>query len=284
MNPPTTVITGTTHGIGRITARELARAGHRVLMLVRNPTAGEQVKNEIKAQVQGAQLEVVRCDLASLESVRAAAAQVQQQTDRIDCLINNAGIASMKAELSAEGYEKVFATNHLGPFLLTELLQHRMHSGARIVNVASVAHFKGTLDLGQVSQPFRVRFRPQAVYAQSKLANVLHTFALSRRLAPQGIAVNCLHPGVVRTNLLPRWVRIVKPLVSHHMIDAERGARTTLYLALDPAAARLQGCYLDEFQQVQTASPIALDEALQEALWTASQRWVAAGHRPVNRP
>jgi NAD(P)-dependent dehydrogenase (short-subunit alcohol dehydrogenase family) len=275
MNTPTTVITGTTHGIGTVTARELARAGHRVLMLVRDPQAGERVKAEIKAQVQGAQLAVVQCDLASLGSIRAAAAQVQQQVDRIDCLINNAGIASMKAELSADGYEKVFATNHLGPFLLTELLQHRMPRGARIVNVASVAHFKGTLDLGQVSQPFSTRFRPQAVYAQSKLANVMHTFALSRRLAASGIAVNCLHPGVVRTNLLPRWVQVVKPLISHHMIDAERGARTTLYLALDPAAASLQGCYLDEFQQVQSASPIALDEALQEALWTASQRWVA---------
>jgi NAD(P)-dependent dehydrogenase (short-subunit alcohol dehydrogenase family) len=275
MNTPTTVITGTTHGIGTVTARELAHAGHRVLMLVRDPQAGERVKAEIKAQVQGAQLAVVQCDLASLESVRAAAAQVQQETDRIDCLINNAGIASMKAELSADGYEKVFATNHLGPFLLTELLRPGLQAGARIVNVASCAHLKGTLDLGQVSQPFSTRFRPQAVYAQSKLANVMHTFALSRRLAASGIAVNCLHPGVVRTNLLPRWVQVVKPLISHHMIDAERGAKTTLYLALDPGAALLQGCYLDEFQQVQSASPIALDEALQEGLWTASQRWVA---------
>jgi NAD(P)-dependent dehydrogenase (short-subunit alcohol dehydrogenase family) len=278
MNTPITVITGTTHGIGTVTARELARAGHRVLMLVRDPLAGEQVKAQIQAQIQGAQLEVVRCDLASLESVRAAAVQVQQLTGRIDCLINNAGIASMKAELSADGYEKVFATNHLGPFLLTELLRPGLQAGARIVNVASCAHLKGTLDLGQVSQPFKVRFRPQAVYAQSKLANVMHTFALARRLAASGIAVNCLHPGVVRTNLLPRWVRVIKPLISHHMIDAERGAQTSLYLALDPAASDLQGCYLDEFQQVQTASPIALDVALQEALWTASQRWVAPAH------
>lgn len=272
----TVVITGTTNGIGRVTARELAAAGCLAVMLVRNTDAGVRVREQIEAICPGARLEIVHCDLASLASVRSAAEEIRRAGFAIDVLINNAGIVSMRRALSADGFELVFATNHLGPFLLTELLRECMAPRGRIVNVASNVHFKGTLDLGEIERAAGKTYHPRAVYAQSKLANVLHTFALARRVREKGasLSVNCLHPGVVKTRLLPRWLAAVKPLISPGMIDAERGARTTLYLALDPAADGLHGAYLDEHQRVQPASALARSEALQEALWTASARWV----------
>jgi len=270
----TAVVTGTTHGIGRVTARELARANCRVVMLVRDHHAGERVRQEIEAAVPAASLGVVACDLASLASVRRAAEEVLKTCAGIDILINNAGIVSMSRQTTADGFELTFGTNHLGPFLLTELLRDRMPSGGRVVNVSSRMHFRATLDLGQVEHPDRKPYRSGAAYAQSKLANVLHTFALARRVRDKGLSVSCLHPGVVRTCLLPAWLRAIKPLISPGIFDAERGARTTLYLALDPGASGLSGVYVDEHQQVQAASRLARSEALQEALWVASKRWV----------
>jgi retinol dehydrogenase 12 len=268
------VVTGTTHGIGRVTAHALARAGFDLRMLVRDTRAGADLRAEILREVPSADIRVVACDLASLASVRAAARELRVDGAPIACLINNAGIVSTLRSRSVDGYERVFATNHLGPFLLTGLLLDRIADGGQIINVASREHFRATLDLGQVADPAAKPYRPRAVYAQSKLANVLHAFALARRLADRGVRANCLHPGVVKSNLLPAWLRPLKPLVSPGMFDIERGARTTLYLALDPSASTLTGQYVDEHQRVQAASNLARDEALQEALWTASCRWV----------
>ena len=271
---PVAVITGTTHGIGRVTARELARAGCRVVMLVRDTVAGERVRAEIQAALPDALVDVQHCDLAALATVRAAAAALRAGLPRIDRLIHNAGIVSMARQVSAEGYERVFATNHLGPFLLTQLLREQLAPGARVIHVASCAHAQATLDLGAVVDS-HARYRPRAAYAQSKLANVLHAFALARRLAGSGISANALHPGVVTTNLLPPWLRLIKPLLRPGMIDAEAGARSSLRLALDASLDGVSGQYFDEHGQPATASALARDEALQEALWAASERWVA---------
>lgn len=279
MDAPIAVITGTTHGIGRVTARELARAGCRVVMLVRDTQAGARVRGEIASLAPEAPVDVLHCDLSSLASVRAAAAAVRQAVPRIDRLIHNAGIVSMRRQTSADGFELVFATNHLGPFLLTQALLDRMAPRGRVIHVASCAHAKGSLDLGSVVGSTG-SYRPTAAYAQSKLANVLHAFALARRLAGSGVSANALHPGVVTTNLLPRWVRIVKPLVSRGMIDAERGARATLRLALDATLDGVSGEYFEEHGEVATASPMARDVALQEALWVASERWVDHNRGP----
>lgn len=133
--------------------------------------------------------------------------------------------------------------------------------------------------------PSKSSYRPRAAYAQSKLANVLHTFALARRLAGSRIAVNCLHPGVVRSGLLPPWLRTIKSLIPPEIVDVTRGARTTLYLALDEAAGALNRMYLDEHQQVRPAAPLARSVALQEALWAASTKWVEeASPRHRRRP
>ena len=266
------VITGTTHGIGRVTARELAKAGFTVVMLCRDPEAAARVREAILGETPQAKVHLVHCDLASLASVRKAAQEVRHQFDRIALLINNAGVVSSWHRMSVDGFELTFATNHLGPFLLTQLLLDRLTDPGRIVTVASRAHYPGKLNLAQVADP-KASYHARAAYAQSKLANVMHTFSLARRLATTGITVNCLHPGIVATNLLPRWLQLVKPLISRQTFDSERGARTTLFLALSKDVAAVSGRYFDEFQVEQPASRLAQDVQLQEELWQASERW-----------
>jgi NAD(P)-dependent dehydrogenase (short-subunit alcohol dehydrogenase family) len=268
------VITGTTHGIGRVTARELVRAGRTVVMLCRDVTAGAVVRDEILTQHRHGAVHIVPCDLASLGAVRESAAAVRRDFPAIALLINNAGMVSVPHRRSADGFELTFATNHLGPFLLTALLFGRLTSTARIVNVASRAHFRGHMDLEAIADP-RARYSSVAAYARSKLANVLYTFALARRLSGTSICVNCLHPGVVATNLLPRWLRIVKPLFSD-VIDVERGARTTLTLALSRSIDGVSGRYFDEHQNPTPASPLASDMQVQESLWRMSALWTGA--------
>jgi retinol dehydrogenase 12 len=271
------VITGTTHGIGRVTSRELARAGKTVVMLCRNVAAAGEVRDEIVRQVPHARIEVVHCDLASLASVGEAAAVVRRDFPPLGLLINNAGMVSTRRRTSVDGFELTFATNHLGPFLLTALLSDRLDKAARIVIVASRIHYRGRLELAGVTDA-RARYRATAAYAQSKLANVMHAFALARRMAGTGISVNCLHPGVVATNLLPSWLRVIKPLVTKVMFDAERGARSSIYLALDPAVAGISGRYFDENQLPRPAATLADDVELQESLWNTSAAWTGAPH------
>jgi NAD(P)-dependent dehydrogenase (short-subunit alcohol dehydrogenase family) len=269
------VITGTTHGIGRVMSRELARAGKTVVMLCRDVTAANAVRDEISRLAPRARIEVVRCDLASLASVREAAAAVRRDYPSLGLLVNNAGMVSTRHRTSVDGFELTFATNHLGPFLLTALLSDHLDRTARIVMVASRIHYRGRLDLAAVTNA-RVRYGATAAYAQSKLANVMHTFALARRMSGTGISVNCLHPGVVATNLLPRWLRVVKPLITRVVFDAERGARTGIYLALDQSVAGISGRYFDEYQLPRAASPLANDIELQESLWNMSAEWTRA--------
>ena len=268
------VITGTTHGIGRVIARELARAGLTVVMLCRDAAAAGAIQAEIQRAATGAAVHVVRCDLGSFASVREAAAAVRDGFGPLRLLINNAGIVSTKHRLSVDGFELTFATNHLGPFLLTSLLLDRMDPNAgRIVNTASRVHYKGRLDLEHVRDP-RAPYLGTTAYAQSKLANVLHTLALARRLAGAGVTVNCLHPGVVATNLLPRWLQAIKPLISWVMFDAERGARTTLHVALAKELQGMSGRYFDEHQLDRQPAPLARDVELQDRLWMQSADWV----------
>jgi NAD(P)-dependent dehydrogenase (short-subunit alcohol dehydrogenase family) len=269
------VITGATHGIGRVTSRELARAGKTVVMLCRDVTAASAVRFEIMRNAPRARIEVVRCDLASLASVREAAAAVRRDYPPLGLLVNNAGMVSTRHRTSVDGFELTFATNHLGPFLLTALLADHLDKAARIVVVASRIHYRGRLDLAAVTNA-RARYAATAAYARSKLANVMHTFALARRMAGTGISVNCLHPGVVATNLLPRWLRVIKPLFTRVVFDAERGARTTVHLALDQSVAGVTGRYFDEYQLPRAASPLANDVDLQESLWDMSAVWTGA--------
>jgi retinol dehydrogenase 12 len=266
------VITGTTHGIGRVTSRELARAGRTVVMLCRNVPAAQVVRDQIIAELPAAAIHVVRCDLASLASVRECAQTIRGMFGSIDLLINNAGMVSSLHRMSVDGFELTFATNHLGPFLLTALLTDRLSASARVINVASRIHYRGRIEPDTITDA-RARYSSQAAYAQSKLANVLHTFALARRWSQTRICANCLHPGVVASNLLPWWLRVVKPLISRVIFDCERGARTTLQLTLSNEIAGISGRYFDENQLPQPAAALANDEQLQESLWRLSAQW-----------
>jgi NAD(P)-dependent dehydrogenase (short-subunit alcohol dehydrogenase family) len=269
---PITVITGTTHGIGTVTSRQLASAGHIVVMLCRNVAAAQALARKIGANIPGSRIEVIHCDLADLSSVRAAAHAVLNQYPRIDLLINNAGMVSTRHRFSVDGHELTFATNHLGPFLLTRLLLPAVASAGRIINVASKVHYQGRMDLDTVDDR-KAHYSASAAYARSKLANVMDTCVLSRQLAGSGICVNALHPGVVATNLLPGWLNLIRPLFRRSILTAEQGARTTLYLALEPQAGRLNGEYLDEYQQVQPTAAAARDRRLQDQLLAYSARW-----------
>jgi NAD(P)-dependent dehydrogenase (short-subunit alcohol dehydrogenase family) len=268
------VITGTTHGIGRVTARELARSGFTVVMLCRNVGAAQKVRSDILQAVPDAEVHVIGCDLASLQSVRDGALAVRERFPHVDLLINNAGTVCMTHQTSVDGFELTFATNHLGPFLLTELLCGCLRTHGRIVNVASVAHFRGQMALDAVVDP-RARYRNVAAYAQSKLANVLHTFALARRMSDASVTANCVHPGIVASHLLPWWIRIPKRWITPVTFDNERGAFTTLKLALSADIAHVTGQYFDEQGETQLASALARDVALQETLWQMSEQWTA---------
>lgn len=272
MTRPVAVITGTTHGIGTVTSLGLAAAGYTVVMLCRNMPAATALAQRIGQQVPGSEVQVVACDLASLASVRRAARQVRERNARIERLINNAGIVSTRHRFSVDGHELTFATNHLGPFLLTRLLLPVLAPTARIINVSSKVHYRGRLDLESIDDP-RASYSSFAAYSRSKLANVVDTLALARRLSGSGITVNCLHPGVVATHLLPGWLNFIRPLFKRSILTPEQGARTSLYLALAQDAGALHGQYLDEHQQVQPAAAAAHDRLLQEQLLARSARW-----------
>ena len=167
---PVAVITGTTHGIGTVTSQELARAGYAVVMLCRNTPAANFLAQQIIARTSGAEVAVVHCDLSDLASVRMAAHEVLGRFPRIDRLINNAGIVSTRHRLSKDGHELTFATNHLGPFLLTRLLLPAVAPAARIINVASKMHYRGRMDLETVDDP-RARYGAVAAYSRWKASS-----------------------------------------------------------------------------------------------------------------
>jgi NAD(P)-dependent dehydrogenase (short-subunit alcohol dehydrogenase family) len=269
---PVAVITGTTHGIGRVTALQLARADRHVVMLCRDIVAAEYLAGQISAAHPGASVDCLHCDLARLDTVRACARALREHYPPPELLINNAGVAHLRNARAPSGMDLNFQVNHLGHFLLTEALRSHLAPRARIVIVASRIHYRGELDLAAVCDP-RERIRPTRSYARSKLANVLHTLALARRLADTTVTVNCLHPGVVATHLLPRWLQVAKRLLGQTILTEERGADTTLHLALSADMAGVSGQYFDEFGQPQRPSDAACDIALQETLWQRSVAW-----------
>jgi NAD(P)-dependent dehydrogenase (short-subunit alcohol dehydrogenase family) len=207
--------------------------------------------------------------------VRAAAATLREQMGPIDRLILNAGMAARSHQRTPSGIDMNFAVNHLGHFLLTQLLRDRMAPGGRIISVASLAHYRAQMDLDAVANPDE-RISLLASYARSKLANVLHSFALARQLQGSGVTANCLHPGIIRSNLLPRWMLHLLGLVRGQLFDPARGARTTLHLTLAPDPAGANGVYFDENAKPKEASVLARDITLQDELWRRSLRWTDA--------
>jgi NAD(P)-dependent dehydrogenase (short-subunit alcohol dehydrogenase family) len=264
------VITGASSGIGRVTAVELVRRGARVVLANRSREKTEPLLAEL-----GESAEFVELDLASLASVRQAAASLLERDRPIHVLINNAGVAGIRGQ-TADGFELAFGTNHLGHFLLTELLRERLVASApaRIVNVASKAHFRASgLDLESVRGPTRTATGfPE--YCASKLANVLFSAELGRRLAGTGVTTYSLHPGVVASDLWRPVPRLFQPLIKLFMISNEDGARTQIHCATAPELANETGLYYDECR-ARKPSRWGSDDALAAELWQKSEAWVS---------
>lgn len=275
----TYVITGANSGIGKITARELARRGGRVVLAGRSRDKTLAVIDELRADTGNDHLSFVSLDLGSLDSVRACATELLAREPAIHVLINNAGLAGVRG-LTKDGFEVHFGTNHLGPFLLTRLLLDRLIASAtpgapaRIVNVASKSHFAAKRGIDWDAQHAKTRsLTGLDEYGVSKLANVLFSAELARRLDPAQVATYALHPGVVATDVWRQVPAPVRWLMKKFMITPERGAEASLRCATDPTLAGETGKYYDVGGVERRPSKLAADPALAEALWARSEAW-----------
>jgi NAD(P)-dependent dehydrogenase (short-subunit alcohol dehydrogenase family) len=271
-SPRNAVVTGANGGIGLETARGLAARGYHVVLLCRSAERAQAAKADIDASVPGASTEIVLGDLSSQASVRAAAAEILQRLDRLDVLVNNAGLTLRKREVGADGHETMWATNHLGPFLLTNLLLPLLQASApaRIVNVASDAHKWGRIHFDDLEATRGYGFMSFPRYGETKLMNMLFTLELARRLEGTGVTANCVHPGAVATNIgaPPKVIAKITKLV---LKSPEQGARASLRVALDPDLATTSGSYFNHRKQIDgKRAKRARDHALADRLWTVS--------------
>jgi len=278
MNHKICLITGANAGIGRATAEELARQGFHIVMVCRSREKGELAQKELIADTNNQAIDLLIADLSSMQQVRELAAQVEQQYDRLDVLINNAAAVYDNFELTEDGIERQFAVNHVAPFLLTNLLLPLIKNtaAARIVNVASNAHYGGNLKFGDLY--FKKRYIGFRMYQRTKLCNILFTYELHRRLREEGhqqIAVNCLHPGVVDTDIGGKhtkgimrfgW-RLLK--LFGRAIPTDKGAATSVFLASSAAIEGISGKYFDDCK-MKTSSKLSHNPQLAKALWVKS--------------
>ena len=270
------LVTGANTGIGRVTARELARAGMHVFIACRSAERARDALGEIAAAATGPAPELLSLDLGDLASVRRCAQAFLARGLPLHLLVNNAGLAGAGG-ITASGFELAFGTNHVGTFLFTQLLLPRLResASARIVTVASRAHYRaGGIDFAAVRSPTASKTGlPE--YQVSKLANVLFSAELARRLAGSEVTTYALHPGVVATDIWRTVPSLIRPLMKLFMIDAEEGARTSLHCALDTGAASETGLYYDKCRP-KAPSALAQDASLAAELWRLSEEWVRA--------
>ena len=265
------VVTGATSGIGRATAAALARRGAQLILVSRDRGRGEAAAAELAVAGRPApRLEVA--DLASMAQVRALAGRLAA-LKRIDVLVNNAGLMAGQRRVTVDGYDEVFAVNHLAPFLLTGLLLGQLTASApaRVVTVASGAHTAARLDLDDLQ--LEHGWESWRAYANSKLANILFTRELARRLAGSTVTANCAHPGLVRTRFgreTPQPMRTAVMLARPFMLSPQRGARTVVYLAASPSVAGATGGYYVKCQR-REPSPAARDAVAARRLWQLSE-------------
>jgi retinol dehydrogenase 12 len=282
----TAIVTGASAGIGLHTAIGLARAGMRLIIVGRDPARTEAARRLVAQRAAGAEIDVALADFARLDAVRTLAADILATHQRIDVLINNAGLVSPRFTQSADGSELTLAVNHLAPFLLTNLLLDRLKASAqgdksagqrpaaRIVTVASQAHRGARIDPATMTRP--PDWTPLSAYGSSKLANILFTRALARRLDPAVVTACCLHPGMISTDIGNRagsltglgW-RLARPFLP----GPEKGAASSVFLATVADPAPFHGAYVIG-RAIAETDPAAQDERLGAALWEESVRLV----------
>jgi NAD(P)-dependent dehydrogenase (short-subunit alcohol dehydrogenase family) len=267
------LVTGATRGIGRATAEALAKSGAHVLLHGRDSASVGAVCREM---IRYGQVTGVVGDLSSLAAVRKLATEISAQYPRLDVLVNNAGTGTRRRQVTVDGYERTFAINHLAPFLLTNLLLDKLKAGkaARIVTVSSMAHRGGKLDFDDLNWEKR-KFKGLGAYAASKLANILFTVELASRLAGSGVTANCLHPGVVATNIFTafggRTGKVFTVLLRPFMLSPADGAKTSIYLASSPEVANVTGKFFDKCREV-APTPAAQDLGVAKRLWEVSAK------------
>jgi retinol dehydrogenase-14 len=266
------LITGATSGIGKATVMGLANMGASVVMVGRDRGRGEAALAEIKEKNANASVDLMLADLSSQEDIRRLADEFKEAYPQLDVLINNAGVIRSKRITTADGLETTFAVNHLAPYLLTNLLLDVLKASApsRIVNVASGEQRNGTIDFDDLQA--EKGYKTAKAYSQSKLATVLFTYELARRLEGTGVSANCLHPGVVGTNLgsgvtgaLGFTVRALTPL----MKSPEKGAETSVYLASSPEVEGSSGGYFVKKAEARS-SEASHDQRIARRLWEVS--------------
>jgi NAD(P)-dependent dehydrogenase (short-subunit alcohol dehydrogenase family) len=272
------LVTGATQGIGRVAAEALAKQGQRVILVGRNAARTEETAAAIRSAAGHDRVEALVADLSSMAEVRRLAADMRARYDRLDVLVNNAGAVFSARHTTADGLEMTFALNHIAYFVLASELSPllRASAPARIVNVASGAHFRGTMHFDDLQ--LERGWRPFRAYCQSKLANILFTRELARRLQGQSVTANCLHPGFVRSGFGRNdglWMKAGVMLAQLFARTPERGAQTIIHLASSPAVEGVTGRYFFDEREA-TPSREARDDAVARRLWEETEKIVAA--------
>lgn len=273
----TTVITGATSGIGKETALALAKKDHALYLLVRNTTKGDELKQEIIAKTGNKNIHVVKCDLSDLQSVREAAAELNNgKLFAINVLINNAGGMFDKKELSKDGFEMTFATNHLGHFLLTNSILSLLEKGhARIINLSSEGHKMGKANFDDLQWEQRP-YSAITAYGTAKLFNIYFTRSLAEKYADKGISSFAVHPGVVRTSFgadSSGFSKFLLWLAKPFMISPEEGAQTSVFLATESGIDAKSSQYFIKCKMAKS-SVLAWSEANRNTLWDISKKLV----------
>jgi NAD(P)-dependent dehydrogenase (short-subunit alcohol dehydrogenase family) len=274
------IVTGASGGIGLWTAAGLAKANAHVILICRNAERGAAAKDFI-ARAGGRAVELILADFSDLNAVRKAGLEIAERYPQIHILVNNAGLFSRKRELTKDGYETTFAVNHLAPFLFTNTVLPALDGGgtrerhARIVTVASAAADRASLQIGDLMSARH--YRMFGAYSQSKLANILFTKELARRLPPRPVSANCLHPGVVATRIGNKGGigGLVWSAMKPFLTSPEGGAVNSLYAATSPDIEGVSGAYFIKLHPA-NPNPIANDPDLAGRLWSESEKLVAA--------
>jgi len=266
------IVTGASSGIGRATALELARMGATLALVCRDRGRGEDAVAEMRAKSGNGAVDLLLADLSSQEEIRLLAKALLARYPRIHVLVNNAGVVNLRYSATVDGIEAVLAVNHLAYFLLAHLLLDRLKEStpARIVNVASDAHRWGRLNFEDLG--YERGYKPMRVYGQSKLANILFTYELARRLEGTGVSANCLHPGAVATRLGQnngRLATFLTRMLAPFFRTPEQGAATAVQLASSPALAGVSGRYFSNGKEARSSEP-SYDTAAARRLWDIS--------------